>query len=813
MDNYFYVDIEDEITTILGRLRKEKSEEIFLVVPKHALIAQSLVNLRLLEKETRRSGKKIMFVSPDAHIRKIAEKAGLSVKRYVAKPKDNIETQNFASLTGNKQPLQPWEEAAAKEELKKAIGKNNPVEKLLAPHRTGTEPAAVTNPTVIKAKVFGASTMPGACRTEGTPKKPAAIGANPQIVDLKKLIPESRRKLTNQKKIEKTEPAIKKQTEEKIEDSNLINKKTEFIEEPPLKELLSGSDDTTIETGDHIKQAIKTRAKPQIARINPFRVRKLEKSTLPPVKSVPTPHAILPKEGETKEESNLPNVIPNEFERETANLTLREKECLRDLWMRQRGVVRGKTFQTSSSLDLRSKQETEANKEKLTAEETGIFQTTHRRVAGPGKVVDLRGASTPLFTAPELVKEKKLKKKGREIILPIFNVKLFVFFFLGILVVLSVLAGIILPEAVVNVKTKVSEDQLKLTVWANGEVSQIDPKEKIIPGEPVHFKVSEEKIFLATNEKEIKENAKGRVAIYNRGDKPLSLKQNALLVDGSGKKLFTEAPITVPAAKKNDNVNSNTNADNINGNDNSSQNLVPGNTVVSVSAEGLGKEFNLKAGSSLDIPGLKDSDFSGLITAEVEEEITGGENKKVKAVSKEDLDKAKEELISKARQNSQGELEKNVGSIGGIGPENLTVEDVSFVSDKAEGEEADSFKATSEVTFFAVAFAKEDLENLAKSIIEGEREEKEGRAMLINFQVGEIRPLENKMEINSTVSYQLTSQISGSEVRKILIAKRKQEAENYLKNRKDIEQFSVEIWPNWLNHMPILERRIKVAIE
>jgi len=72
VNNYYYIDIDDEITTVLGKLRQDDSEEVFLVVPKRALIAQSLVNLKLLNKEARKIDKKIIFVSPDANTRKIA---------------------------------------------------------------------------------------------------------------------------------------------------------------------------------------------------------------------------------------------------------------------------------------------------------------------------------------------------------------------------------------------------------------------------------------------------------------------------------------------------------------------------------------------------------------------------------------------------------------------------------------------------------------------------------------------------------------------------------------------------------------------
>jgi len=430
MNNYFYVDIEDEITTILGKLRKEKSEEIFLVVPKHALIAQSLVNLRLLEKEARKSQKKIIFVSPDAQTRKIAEKAGLLVKKYIARPKDNLETpvspagKGYTASLQKKKPLEPWEEAAAEEELKKAIGKDKPAK----------EPSAVVKtPTRVRAGIFGTfnsvnSVPPTALETVKTPKKPAIIGAKPQIVDLKKIV---KSKSVRPKVRQKTTSPVsffKEREKKEVGENEIQSKQTEFVEEPALKELLSpvkppnaGSKfnlepENSRMIGSNLRPELTmradrrrpepTRVKPQIAQINPFKVKKLSKSSLTspsavknivPASKISSVTAALETENSRNmgdsvppdsgigpsrrfEPTHSPDIssqsvqsdFPTSFERETANLTIREKERLRDLWMQQKGVIRGKTFQANSSLDLKSKEETESGKEKLVAEETGI---------------------------------------------------------------------------------------------------------------------------------------------------------------------------------------------------------------------------------------------------------------------------------------------------------------------------------------------------------------------------------------------------------------------------------------------------------
>jgi len=412
MNNYFYVDVDDEITSVIGRLRRESSDEVFLVVPKRAIIAQSLVNLKLLGKEAGKLKKNLIFVSPDPQTRKIAEKAGLSVKKYVAKPKEKPAAETETAVPSKKRVLERWEEEAASEELKKAINKP----KLAPPPKP---------PTKIKAGIYSTpkaipapAPVPLAPKLRPvTPEPDKTADAKPQVVNLKELA--ARRRL------------------KKITSAPAPDNKTDMVEEPALKELLGPA------------------VKPQFARANPFRVKKIVKSALPPEKPVPV--APPPPPPEPVEPPAVPETppaveIPEKLERETANLTLKEKERLRDLWMEQKGIVRGKSLQENTNLDLNAK---EAPKEELVSRGAGIFQTTHRRVIGSGKIIDLRATKSALAgTAPSYDGGKIPPKNGKEILLPLLNVKLFTVFVVGILVILIILAGIILPEANISITPK-----------------------------------------------------------------------------------------------------------------------------------------------------------------------------------------------------------------------------------------------------------------------------------------------------------------------------------------------------------------------
>jgi len=70
-----YLKPAEEITAVIDKLVKDKEREIFLVVPKGAVIAQSLVNLKLLKREATNLKKEITIVSQDPAVERLAKKA------------------------------------------------------------------------------------------------------------------------------------------------------------------------------------------------------------------------------------------------------------------------------------------------------------------------------------------------------------------------------------------------------------------------------------------------------------------------------------------------------------------------------------------------------------------------------------------------------------------------------------------------------------------------------------------------------------------------------------------------------------------
>jgi len=74
MGKIIYIKSDEEITSVIDKLVKSKDKEIFLVVPKAAVLSQSSVNLKLLKREASNLDKKITFVSQDPVLQRLAKK-------------------------------------------------------------------------------------------------------------------------------------------------------------------------------------------------------------------------------------------------------------------------------------------------------------------------------------------------------------------------------------------------------------------------------------------------------------------------------------------------------------------------------------------------------------------------------------------------------------------------------------------------------------------------------------------------------------------------------------------------------------------
>lgn len=79
MDELIYLELDEEITSVIDKLRKSGAKSVGLIIPRGASLIQSVVNLRLLKKEGESLGKNIALVTTDKVGRNLASQVGLPI--------------------------------------------------------------------------------------------------------------------------------------------------------------------------------------------------------------------------------------------------------------------------------------------------------------------------------------------------------------------------------------------------------------------------------------------------------------------------------------------------------------------------------------------------------------------------------------------------------------------------------------------------------------------------------------------------------------------------------------------------------------
>src|SRR5579884_3157174 len=82
-----YVDIDDEITGIIDKVKASDGKVVALVLPKRAGVFQSIVNMKLLKRAADESKKNLVLITSEAGLLPLAGASGIHVaKTLTSKP-------------------------------------------------------------------------------------------------------------------------------------------------------------------------------------------------------------------------------------------------------------------------------------------------------------------------------------------------------------------------------------------------------------------------------------------------------------------------------------------------------------------------------------------------------------------------------------------------------------------------------------------------------------------------------------------------------------------------------------------------------
>src|SRR3990167_2395009 len=82
-----YIDIDDEITSVIDKIRASNHKIIALVLPKRATVFQSIVNMKLIKRTADDLNKRVVLITSEVQVLPLAGAVGLhAAKTLQSKP-------------------------------------------------------------------------------------------------------------------------------------------------------------------------------------------------------------------------------------------------------------------------------------------------------------------------------------------------------------------------------------------------------------------------------------------------------------------------------------------------------------------------------------------------------------------------------------------------------------------------------------------------------------------------------------------------------------------------------------------------------
>lgn len=224
-----------------------------------------------------------------------------------------------------------------------------------------------------------------------------------------------------------------------------------------------------------------------------------------------------------------------------------------------------------------------------------------------------------------------------------------------------------------------------------------DRSQGVIAAEIVSVSEEGSASTAATGKKEIGDQAKGKVTIFNRLSEAKTLPETTIIKSPNGLEFALENSVTIKAVAS-------SSAD---------ETVSPSKVEVSVVARQIGKESNLPSGTKFSVASFDTTEM----IAKNDSPFSGGTKKEVTVISKSDVEKLIEELPKILESKAKEKIKKQVSKDKNLLPifTNKTLSKKKF--NKDAGQEGDKLTLEGIVSYTGTAYKKDALKSLAQDLI------------------------------------------------------------------------------------------------
>lgn len=247
----------------------------------------------------------------------------------------------------------------------------------------------------------------------------------------------------------------------------------------------------------------------------------------------------------------------------------------------------------------------------------------------------------------------------------------------------------------INIKPKIAEQDKSVDF----SIAPITNKEaKTIPGELVSISQEGNVTTEATGRLEVGDKSKGIVTVFSGISQTKTLAKGTVITSPNDLRFLLDQDLTTKGVATHS----------------ADETVAPSKADVSVTAAQIGKESNLPSGTKFIVSTFDTSE----IVAKNDNPFSGGTKKEVTVASKNDVATLEEELPKKLEQKAKEDLGKKILADQEILPAFISQTLTNKKIDPNVGEQGDKVTLKATVTYQSIAYKKNDIIELARSLLE-----------------------------------------------------------------------------------------------
>ena len=371
------------------------------------------------------------------------------------------------------------------------------------------------------------------------------------------------------------------------------------------------------------------------------------------------------------------------------------------------------------------------------------------------------------------IKPKKLKLVSKSFILS------------SIVLILVITLGLFFfSKAKIDIFPETEVINLEKTLIVNASYDKFNQEDWVedetIPGKIFSNEKEYSEESLASGKATDESKARGTIRVYNN----YSTAVQGLVVKtrfvSSDEKLFRSIqPANIPGGKY------------------EKGKLVPGYADIEVEATEAGKEYNIGA-STFSIPGFAGTARYTSFYGKSFDSMQGGFKGETAQVTEQDLNKAKNSLMERAKAESKEFLKSNLSPGFILEDEAISQEVIEEKASVEAGSKTENFNYELKINSQGIGFEKANMEKFAKALLdlnipEGKKIQEE--SLEINYYIKSVDVKSGEIELNLKIKAKAYSDVQTEELKKAVFGKSSEETKIFLENYPGISSIEIKSWP------------------